>query len=246
MEWSDEAFVLSARAHGENAAIVVLLTRERGRHAGLVHGGLSSSKRGLYQPGNRLRVQWRARLAEHLGNYQGEMLQPNAALALDDPLRLAGLASACAIADAALPEREPHASIFDGFGALGMAMESQGWPLIYVRLELGLLQELGFGLELDRCALTGAGEDLAFVSPKSGRAVSLAASGPYKEKLLPLPAILAGGRRQDWQPADYIAGLELTGYFLERHVFWPHGKTLPPARSRLIDRLRDMTTISSS
>ena len=246
MEWSDEAFVLSARVHGENAAIVVLLTRERGRHAGLVHGGLSSGKRGLYQAGNRLRVQWRARLAEHLGNYQAEMLQPNAALALDDPLRLAGLASACAIADAALPEREPHASIFDGFAALGMAMESPGWPLIYVRLELGLLQELGFGLELDRCVLTGASDDLAFVSPKSGRAVSLAASGPYKEKLLPLPPILAGGRRQHWQPADYIAGLELTGYFLERHVFWPHGKTLPPARSRLIDRLRDMTTISSS
>ena len=246
MDWSDEAFVLSSRPHGENAAIVVLLTQERGRHAGLVHGGTSSAKRGIYQPGNRVRAQWRARLAEHLGTYQAEMLAPHAALALDDPLRLAGLTSACAIADAVLPEREPHAAIFAGFGALGMALESDGWPLIYVRLELGLLQELGFGLELDRCALTGATVDLAFISPKSGRAVSAAAAGPYKEKLLPLPPILVDGPRRDWQPADYLAGLEVTGAFLEQHLFWPHGKTLPPARTRLIDRLRDMTTISSS
>jgi len=246
MDWNDEAFVLSSRAHGENAAIVALLTRERGRHAGLVHGGASSSKRGLYQAGNHVRVQWRARLAEHLGNYQTEMISPYAAMALDDPLRLAGLASACAIADSVLPEREPHVAVFDGFAALSMSMESEGWPLIYVRLELGLLQELGFGLELDRCALTGSSEDLAFVSPKSGRAVSVAAAAPYKEKLMPLPPILASTPRRDWAAADYLAGLELTGFFLERHLFWPHGKTLPPARTRLIDRLRDMTTISSS
>ena len=151
--------------------------------------------------------------------------------------QLAGLSAACAVLDAALPEREPHPAMFDGFSALLGALDHPGWPVIYVRLELGLLQELGFGLDLTKCAATGATEDLAYVSPKTGRAVSRAAAGPYKEKLIELPAFLSTGGL----PADdeeLRKGLDLTGYFLERHVFWPHNKPLPAARARFMETLQ--------
>ncbi|MBM3650986.1 MAG: DNA repair protein RecO, partial [Alphaproteobacteria bacterium] len=149
----------------------------------------------------------------------------------------AGLAAACAVVDAALPEREPHPAMFDGFSAFLSALGHEGWPVLYVRLELGLLQELGFGLDLGRCAATGATEDLAYVSPKTGRAVSREAAEPYKDKLLALPAFLSTGGL----PADTEAlrqGLDLTGYFLERHVFWSHNKPLPAARARFMETLQ--------
>lgn len=247
MEWTDDAFVLDARRHGENASIVTLLTPGYGRHAGLVHGGGSGRARGLYQPGNRLRVTWRSRLADQLGHYTAELLQPHAAALLDDALRLAGLQSACAIAELALPEREPHPAVFAGFEALLLAMPSDFWATIYVKLEVGLLQELGFGLDLASCALTGATRDLAFVSPRTGRAVCREASEPYADKLLVLPPFLApGGILQEASLQDVLDGLRLTAHFLERHVLFPHNKPLPAARTRFIDRLGDMNTISGS
>lgn len=237
MDWNDQAIVLSARAHGENALVVSLLTRDHGRHAGFVPGGLSRRARPVWQSGNLVEVGWRARLSEQLGNYSGELREPHAARALDDAVQLSGLAAACAVVDAALPDREPHPAMFDGFAAFLGILGHPGWPAIYVRLELGLLQELGFGLDLEKCAATGATEDLGFVSPKTGRAVSRAAAGPYKEKLLPLPGFLSTGGL----PADddeLRQGLDLTGFFLERHVFWPHNKPLPPARARFMESLQ--------
>jgi len=237
MDWSDQGIVLAARAHGETGIIVSLLTRSHGRHSGFVPGGVSRRARPIWQPGNLVDVSWRARLSEQLGNYAGELREPNAARALDDALELSGLAAACSIVDAALPEREPHPAMFDGCCAFLGALSHPGWPAIYVRLELGLLQELGFGLDLETCAATGTTEDLAYVSPKTGRAVSRAAAGPYKEKLLPLPSFLStGGLPSDDE--ELRQGLELTGFFLERHVFWPHNKPLPPARARFMESLR--------
>lgn len=247
MEWTDEAIVLDARRHGETGTIVTLLTPRFGRHAGLVYGSGNARVRGLFQAGNRVRATWRGRLAEHLGHYTAEMQSPHAAIAMDDPLRLAGLSSACAVAEAALPEREPHPAVFVGFEALLMSMASEGWPVVYVKLELGLLQELGFGLDLTVCAVTGTTEDLAYVSPRTGRAVSRAAAEPYRDRLLPLPAYLTPtGDLREVSSSDIQAGLALCTHFLERHVFWPHNRTLPAARTRFIDRLAQMATISGN
>ncbi|MEK7687387.1 MAG: DNA repair protein RecO [Pseudomonadota bacterium] len=237
MDWSDEGIVLSARPHGESGLVASLLTRAHGRHAGFVPGGGSRRASPVWQLGNVVEVGWRARLSDQLGNYTGELREAHAARALDDAVELAGLSAACAVADAALPEREPHPAMFDGFCAFLGVLGHPGWPAIYVRLELGLLQELGFGLDLEKCAATGATDDLAYVSPKTGRAVSRVAAGPYKEKLLVLPAFLStGGLPSD---GDQLRqGLDLTGYFLERHVFWPHNKPLPPARARFMETLQ--------
>lgn len=237
MEWQDSGIVLAARPHGEGGLVVSLLTRAHGRHAGFVPGGGSRRAKSLWQPGNGVEVAWRARLAEQLGNYSAELSDPHAARALDDAASLAGLSAACAVVDAALPEREPHPAMFDGFRAFLSALGQPGWPVLYVRLELGLLQELGFGLDLASCAATGATSGLTHVSPKSGRAVSQAAAAPLKEKLLPLPAFLStGGLPAD--AAELAQGFELTGYFLERHVFWPHNKPLPAARARFMEILQ--------
>jgi DNA repair protein RecO (recombination protein O) len=237
MDWTDQGIVLASRPHGETGLVVSLLTRTHGRHSGFVHGGVSRKARPIWQMGNLVEVAWRARVAEQLGNYTGELREPHAARALDSATELAGLSAACVMVDAALPEREPHPAVFDGFHVFLTVLGHPGWEAIYVRLELGLLQELGFGLDLEKCAATGATEDLAFVSPKTGRAVSRAAAGPYKEKLLALPAFLSTGGL----PADddeLRQGLDLTGFFIERHVFWPQNKPLPPARARFMETLQ--------
>lgn len=236
MEWSDQGIVLSSRPHSETGLIASVLTHSHGRHAGFVPGGVSRKSRPTWQPGNVVEVAWRAKVAEQLGNFTGEVQESHAARVLDDAMELAGLAAACAVVDAALPEREPHLAMYEGFHAFLGVLGHQGWPAIYVRLELGLLQELGFGLDLEKCALTGVTEDLAFVSPKTGRAVSRAASEPYRDKLIALPGFLStGGLPTD--AAELRQGLDLTGFFLERHVFWPHNKPLPGARARFMETL---------
>jgi DNA repair protein RecO (recombination protein O) len=237
MDWTDHGIVLAARHHGETGLVVNLLTAEHGRHAGFVPGGISRRSRPTWQIGNVVEVNWRAKTAEQLGNFTGELREAHAARAMDSAAELAGLSSACSIADEALPEREPHPAMYAGFEAFLAVLGHEGWPTIYMRLELGLLQELGFGLDLEKCAVTGATQDLAYVSPKTGRAVSREAAAPYVEKLLPLPAFLStGGLPADFE--ELRRGLDLTGYFLERHVFWPHNKPLPPARARLIESLQ--------
>jgi DNA repair protein RecO (recombination protein O) len=256
MEWRDTGFVLAARRHGESALIAELLTREHGRHAGRVRGGQSPRRRALLQPGNQVTANWRGRLPEHLGSFDCELVEAYAARFLDDPDRLAAVTAATALLLTALPEREPNAELYQSFAALlaaltptpasprsagglrsGQTLDSAvAWPQYYVKWECGLLAALGFGLDLGRCALTGMTEDLAYVSPRSGRAVSRMAGEPYRDKLLPLPGFLWRDTPAD-RP-DIAAGLVLTRYFLLHHLLLPHGRQLPEARERLAERMR--------
>jgi len=247
MNWSDDGIVLSARKHGETSVIVTLMTAKHGCHAGLVRGGAGRRARGLYEAGNFVTADWRARLEEHLGTYTCELLKPNAALVLDDPIKLAGLSAACAVTERALPEREPHPELYESLSALVSAIEEENWLRYYVHWELGILTDLGFGLDLTSCAATGTQENLIYVSPKSGQAVSEEAGAPYKEKLLPLPRfLLESSADGEVSSGDLASGLELTGYFLERQVFIHHKSGGPSARARFVDRLTQSATISSS
>jgi DNA repair protein RecO (recombination protein O) len=238
MQWQDTGFVLAARRHGESALIVELLTREHGRHAGLVRGGQSPKVRAVLQPGNEVAAAWRGRLNEHLGTMGCELVRAHAARFLDDAGRLAGLTSAAALVGAALPEREPHEDVFASFAQLIEAFDSAvDWPAQYVRWEQDLLGALGFGLDLRCCAVSGAMTDLAYVSPRTGRAVSRTAGLPYRDKLLLLPEFLWRDAPAD--EAQLVLGMSLTGHFLTHHVFAPQGRGLPAARVRLAERMRE-------
>jgi DNA repair protein RecO (recombination protein O) len=237
MEWQAPAVVLDARPHGEGGAVVTLLTEEHGRHAGLAKGGASRGQAALWQPGNLIEARWVARLAEQLGAVSGELVHAAAALAMEDALALAILRSATAVAAGALPEREAHPRVFHGLVALiaTLARDARQAAGELVRWEAELLADLGYGLDLSRCAISGATEDLAFVSPRTGRAVAQAAAGEWRDRLLPLPRFLMGQGPSG--PAEWLAGLRLTGHFLARDVFGLHHKPLPAARERLVDQV---------
>jgi DNA repair protein RecO (recombination protein O) len=247
VDFTDDAILLSTRRHGESAALAVLLTRAHGRHAGLVRGGAGRRWSPLLQPGAEFRATWRARLAEHLGHWTLEPGRAHAAAVLDDAGRLAALSAACALTESAMPEREPHPALFDALRALLGSLDAVGdaveWGELYVRWELGLLQELGYGLDLARCAMTGATEGLTHVSPKTGHAVSAGAAAPYVDRLLRLPRFLGGAGGANRPQAEVLAGLRLTGHFLLGQVFAAHGQAAPVARARLVAFFdRDTTT----
>ena len=233
MDWIDEAIVLHVRPHGETSAVLDVFTRGHGRHSGQVRGGRSRRIRPALQTGNSLKVEWRARLSEHLGFFTVELDKPYAARALDDRLALAGIGTLASLA-ALLAERDPHPGLFD-IASLMLAHldEPSLWPQLLVRFELLLLSELGVGLDLERCAATGTREDLIYVSPKSGGAVSAGAGEPYRDRLLPLPAFLRSNGATV-APRDIADGFALTGFFLERHVFEPRNALIPPPRQELL------------
>ena len=244
MEWIDEGIVLSARPHGENAAVVSLLTAAHGRHAGLVPGGQGRASRPVLQSGNRVQAKWRARLVDHLGNYTLDLIAAQAALWLDAPEIIAIISSACAVTEASLPERQPMPGVYAGLATLLSLQDADLWAPVYIKWEMALLQALGYGLDLSQCAASGETENLAYVSPRTGRAVSFEAGAPYRDKLFPLPAFLLGGGA--WSASDILQGLEMTGHFLSRHVFDnPHSRLLiprdgdlPQARQRLLEFYR--------
>jgi DNA repair protein RecO (recombination protein O) len=239
VDFEDDAFVLTARAHGEAGAIVDLLTAARGRYVAHVAGGASRRMRPFLQPGARVIVNYRARVSEQLGSASLEPVGEGPSALFDDPLALAGLNAAASVAAGALPEREPHPGAFFAFEAFTDALANLAiWPAVYVRFEAGLLQELGFGLDLSKCAATGSTDDLVYVSPRTGRAVSRDAGAPYASKLLKLPRFLLSAQG-GLDPGDIGAGLDLTGHFLESFVFAVMNRPLPPARVWLIDRLRE-------
>lgn len=235
IEWRDEGLVLAVRPHGETSAILEGFTRGHGRHVGVVQGGASRKMAATLQPGTGLALDWKARLEDHIGSFGIEPLRSRAHL-LSDRQALAGLMAACALLRVALPEREPHPGLYQVTLALFDRLGEEGWTSAYLRWELRLLEELGFGLDLAACAVTGAREGLAFVSPRTGRAVTKAGAGDWADRLLPLPAGLAGD--SVLPPEDVRAGLQLTGFFLDkglRPVL--HDKPLPEARARLVDLL---------
>lgn len=237
MEFEDEAYLLSARAHGETGALVDLLTGSHGRYAAHVAGGASRRMKAHLQPGARVIARFRARTSDHLGSATLEPMGEGPAALFDDPLALTGLASAAAVAAGALPEREPHPGAFLALEALISALvHSDIWPAVYVRFEAGLLDELGFGLDLSRCASTGSTDDLIYVSPRTGRAVSRVAGEPYRDRLLPLPPFLLGAQA-GLSDGDVGRGLSITARFLNAYIFGPMNRPLPPARTWLMERL---------
>ena len=238
MEWTDEAIILSVRPHGETAAVVELLTRSHGRHLALVHGGRSRRLRPTLQIGNHVDATWKARLADHLGHATIELRRGYASAAMQEPLALAGLSSITALGRL-VPERDPHPNLYEiTLFVLGFLDDATVWPALYVRWELALLGELGFGLDLKTCAATGARFDLIYVSPKSGRAVSREAGEPYKDKLLALPSFLTAERPSEVSRDAVLGGLALTGHFLEARIFHPREMTLPAVRLRLPGLIR--------
>lgn len=239
MDFEEDAFVLSARAHGDTGVIVELLTETHGRRAAYVAGGASRRMKPFLQAGARVRVDYRARTSDHLGSARLEPVGEGPSALFDDPMALTGLAAAAAVAQGALPEREPHPGAFLAFEALMAAFAiPEIWPAVFVRFEAGLLEDLGFGLDLSKCAATGAVDDLVWVSPKTGRAVSRGAGEPYADKLLPLPPFMLGAQAGVGE-GDVAAGLALTGHFLEQFVFHPLDRPLPPARVWLVDKLAE-------
>lgn len=230
--WQDEGFILSVRAHGETSAILTCMTPEHGRFAGLVRGGQSKRLAPVLQRGNQVDLRWGARLAENLGRFDVEMLQARAAGQLSDPPRLAALRAFCAVLNQVLPERDPLPAIYHAAVAWLDMLPSSHWAEGLVSFELGLLQALGFGLDLSCCAATGETENLIYVSPRSGRAVSAEAGEPYKDKLLTLPDFLKG---LPPSPDQARQGLLLTGHFLEKHLCHANNRPLPDARLRLMD-----------
>ncbi len=235
MQWTDDGVVLGARRHGESSIILELMTRDHGRHLGLVHGGRSRKQQPMLQPGNTVHAVWRARLDEHLGSFQVEGGDMRAARFIASPLALYGFATVAALLRF-LPERDPHPALYETLTVLVDHLDDREIaPALFVRFEIAILAEFGFGLDLTRCAATRTRDDLVFVSPKSGRAVSAEAGEPYRDRLLPLPGFLIGRSAANQPSSDDIrAGFALTSYFLRQHVFEPRGVAAPEERARFI------------
>lgn len=238
MDWRDHGILLSNRKHGETSTIIEVFTEGHGRHAGVVRGGTSRKLSPILQPGAQLDVTWRARLEEHIGAYTVEPLRSRAAAALSDRMALAGLNAVTALLSWCLPEREPHAPLYRRTeNLLDLLGQQDLWPLGYLRWELALLEEIGFGLDLAECAVTGAKDELVFVSPRTGRAVSKLGAGEWADRLLPLVPCLRG--EGDGTDSEVAGALQVTGHFIEHHVVPALGhKPVPDARGRLLDRLK--------
>lgn len=235
MDWRADGILLGVRRHGEHAAIADLFTAEHGRHLGVVRGGASRKMAPLLQPGAQLDAAWRARLEDHLGSYTVELIRGRAADAMGDRLSLAGLNAVCGLLSFSLPERLAYPALYARSLALLDGIGADRWASAYLGWELALLEETGFGLDLSRCAVTGATQSLAYVSPKTGRAVTEAGAGQFKDRLLPLSPALAG---LSDAPGDILSGLRVTGHFLQEHLAPALGsRPLPAARGRLVDLL---------
>jgi len=235
MEWRDQGILLASRRYGESSAIIDVFTPTMGRFAGVVRGGASRKLAPILQPGAQLDVAWRARLEDHLGTFKVELIRSRAAVSLSDRMALAGLNAVTALLLFCLPEREVHGPLYQRTEALlDLLGQNEIWPLAYLKWELALLEDAGFGLDFSQCAATGGNDNLAYVSPRTGRAVSLSGAGEWASRLLPLPPCLLGiGTAPD---DEIVQGFETTGYFLRERLAVELGnKPLPAARQRFVD-----------
>lgn len=238
MQWQDEGIILGTRRHGETSVILETMTAHHGRHLGLVRGGRSKRLQPVLQAGNRVDLTWRARLDEHLGTFQAEPLAHNAARLFDSSVAIYGLQLLAAHLRL-LPERDPHENLYDAAKLIVAHLDDpQAAAELLVRFEILILEDLGFGLELSRCAATGSGDDLVYVSPKSGQAVSQEAGKPWADKMLPLPAFLRPGSRLRADPDTADQAFALTGYFLTRHVYEARGVDRPEERAAFIQSIK--------
>lgn len=242
MEWQDEGIVLSAARFGEHDALLEIMTRCHGRARGYVKAGMSRRQKANLQVGNRLSVNWRARLETNLGRFSLELIHSPFGQMVGDGARVSALSAVSSVVASTMPERESHEGIFERLEAVVSLLEKEGggmilWGGALAKLELAALKELGYGLDLRECAATGTTENLVYVSPKTGRAVSEEAGGPYKGRLLPLPRFLTGGKLADATSGDVLNAFRTTGYFLDRFVWIVHGKGQPPARDRFVTTL---------
>ncbi|MEO1638436.1 MAG: DNA repair protein RecO [Pseudomonadota bacterium] len=237
IEWQDEGVLLATRPHGETSVIVEVFAADHGRHAGVVRGGTSRKVAPSLQPGAQLSVTWKARLEDHLGSFTVEPLRSRAAAAMGDRLSLAGLNAVCGLLSQVLPEREAHPALYARtINLLDLLGQSEVWPLAYLRWEQALLDEMGYALDLASCAVTSAIENLCYVSPKSGRAVSAEGAGDWADRLLPLPPVLAG--QGEANNADILQALGTTGYFIAHRLVSGLGdRPVTPARQRFLDAL---------
>jgi DNA repair protein RecO (recombination protein O) len=242
MHLETQAIVCAVRSHGEHGAIVRALTLANGLMAGYVRGGRSRRLRPILLPGNLIQAEYRARTEEQLAQLSVELVHSRAPLH-SEALPAAAIDWATALTATTLPESQAYPRLYDTLDAVLAAVEAapaaKGWGAALVRYELLLLAELGFGLDLGECAATGARDNLAFVSPKSGRAVSLEGAGTYKDRLLPLPPFLREGGPASWE--EIFEGLRLTGHFLERDILIERRADILAARERLVDRLHRVT-----
>lgn len=234
MQWQDEGIIIGVKRHGETSVIAELMTRERGRHMGLVRSGRSRAMQPVLQPGNRVEAVWRARLDEHLGEFKLEPVQLRAAKLMETATAVYGVQAMGALLRL-LPERDPHPHLFE---ALDIILDALDDPAdageLFVRFELAVLNDLGFGLDLSECAATGIAEDLVYVSPKTGRAVSRAAGAPYADRMLALPGFLGDGVAKAADRESMAAAFRLTAFFLHRHVYEPRGLTENAARDGFV------------
>ncbi|HWK95836.1 MAG TPA: DNA repair protein RecO [Pseudolabrys sp.] len=236
MQWTDEGIVIGVRRHGEASAILELMTREHGRHVGMVRGGFGTRMKPVLQPGNSVSATWRARLEDHMGNYTIEPLRQRASNYFGSPHAIYGVSHLAALMRL-LPERDPHEGLFAEFETILDRLEDATWAAPEVaRFEMRLLSELGFGLDLEECAATGSTQDLIYVSPKSGRAVSREAGAPYADRMFKLPAFLLDPRVSA-NGSDLEDGFKLTGFFLARHVLEPRGMQLADERMHFLAAL---------
>ncbi len=237
VEWEAAGIVVHSAPFGEGDALAAVFTEDHGLYRGLARGGASRARANIWQVGNLVEARWIARLSDQLGSFSAELVHPSAALAMQSPLALAALSSACAIADGALPEREPHEGVFRGLLHLIVHLAKEGALAELVLWEAGLLGHLGYGLDLSACAVTGARENLRYVSPRSGRAVSEEGAGLWRERLLPLPGFMTGATDPP-TPEELAQGLRMTGHFLARDVFGARHRPLPAARTMFYERIR--------